>query len=70
MKVDEMCKIIGEIRVTPVRNYGRVEYAPYCTFAHLFCRLLGQKHLTGVNVETIKELGIVVRIAQTNGGVL
>lgn len=58
---------VKRLEVTPVSSYGKREFRPECAASRLFVELLGQKHLTERNVETIKKLGYEVRL---KGGVL
>jgi hypothetical protein len=50
-----------ELIVSTVQQYGREEYRPECETSKHFAELLGQKHLTRRNIDTIKKMGFSFR---------
>ena len=48
------------IEVSLIRQYGREEYRPENETARRFVELLGQKVLTKIDIERIKEIGFKI----------
>lgn len=50
--------------------YGTEKIYPACPKAETFCKLIGQKTLTDIDIKRIKELGFEVQVQPTHPATL
>ena len=61
----EATPMTNTIKVEIKSVYGTQKIYPACPKAETFCKMIGQKTLTDIDIKRIKELGFEVQVAST-----